>query len=62
MQLFKSYIDLELRLREFDRCRTLYQKWLEVRRSPTVASPKLTLSAPPVRRLERFRLDQVGRA
>ncbi|KAK4698325.1 crooked neck, partial [Phenoliferia sp. Uapishka_3] len=28
-KLFKNYIELELRLREFDRCRTLYQKWLE---------------------------------
>lgn len=29
-QLFKKYIDMELNLREFDRCRALYQKWLEV--------------------------------
>ena len=29
-QLFKDYVDLELRLREFDRCRIIYQKWLEV--------------------------------
>lgn len=29
-QLFKDYIELELKLREFDRCRTLYEKWLEV--------------------------------
>lgn len=29
-QLFKTYIEMELNLREFDRCRALYQKWLEV--------------------------------
>lgn len=29
-KLFKDYIELELRLREFDRCRILYEKWLEV--------------------------------
>ncbi|KAK4048382.1 NineTeen Complex (NTC) component [Microbotryomycetes sp. JL221] len=28
-KLFKHYIDMELNLREFDRCRTLYQKWIE---------------------------------
>ena len=28
-KLFKSYIDLELQLREFDRCRKLYEKFLE---------------------------------
>lgn len=28
-KLFKCYIDLELQLREFDRCRTLYNKFLE---------------------------------
>ncbi|KAM0787460.1 NineTeen Complex (NTC) component [Microbotryomycetes sp. NB124-2] len=28
-KLFKQYIDMELNLREFDRCRTLYQKWIE---------------------------------
>ncbi|GAA5830801.1 hypothetical protein JCM11251_001079 [Rhodosporidiobolus azoricus] len=28
-KLFKEYIELELKLREFDRCRQLYQKWLE---------------------------------
>lgn len=28
-KLFRGYIDLELQLREFDRCRTLYQKFLE---------------------------------
>jgi crooked neck len=30
-KLFKDYIELELKLREFDRCRLLYEKWLEVR-------------------------------
>jgi crooked neck len=30
--LFKGYIQLELDLREFDRVRTLYQKYLEVSR------------------------------
>eukprot|EP00053_Salpingoeca_punica_P017339 m.166966 g.166966 ORF g.166966 m.166966 type:complete len:725 (+) comp17185_c0_seq1:107-2281(+) len=28
-KLFKGYIELELQLREFDRCRTLYEKFLE---------------------------------
>ncbi|XP_072167131.1 crooked neck-like protein 1 [Diadema setosum] len=28
-KLFKSYIELELQLREFDRCRVLYEKFLE---------------------------------
>uniref|UniRef100_A0A915KUN6 Crooked neck protein n=1 Tax=Romanomermis culicivorax TaxID=13658 RepID=A0A915KUN6_ROMCU len=28
-KLFRSYIDLELQLREFDRCRKLYEKFLE---------------------------------
>lgn len=28
-KLFRGYIDLEIRLREFDRCRILYQKFLE---------------------------------
>ena len=32
-KIFKGYIDLEMQLREFDRCRTLYEKFLE--NSPT---------------------------
>lgn len=28
-KLYRGYIDLEVQLREFDRCRTLYQKFLE---------------------------------
>lgn len=28
-RLFRGYLDLELKLREFDRCRVLYEKWLE---------------------------------
>ncbi len=28
-KLFRGYIDLELQLREFDRCRILYEKFLE---------------------------------
>ncbi|XP_033124817.1 crooked neck-like protein 1 [Anneissia japonica] len=28
-KIFKGYIELELQLREFDRCRTLYEKFLE---------------------------------
>lgn len=28
-KLFRAYVDLEIDLREFDRCRVLYQKWLE---------------------------------
>ena len=33
VRIFKGYIDLEMQLREFDRCRTLYEKFLEY--SPT---------------------------
>ena len=33
-KLFKDYITLELQLREFDRCRQLYQKYIEVGRIP----------------------------
>ena len=29
-RLFAKYIEMEIKLREFDRCRTLYQKFLEV--------------------------------
>ena len=32
-KLYKGYIDLEMQLREFDRCRTLYEKFVE--NSPT---------------------------
>ena len=28
-KLFKGYIELEIELREFDRCRTLYEKYIE---------------------------------
>lgn len=28
-KLFRGYIELEIQLREFDRCRTLYEKFLE---------------------------------
>ncbi|MCL4154805.1 UNVERIFIED_CONTAM: hypothetical protein GTU68_006838, partial [Idotea baltica] len=28
-KLFRGYIDLEIKLREFDRCRKLYEKWIE---------------------------------
>ena len=28
-KLYRGYIDLEIQLREFDRCRTLYEKFLE---------------------------------
>lgn len=28
-RLYKGYIELEIKLREFDRCRTLYEKFLE---------------------------------
>lgn len=28
-KLFRGYIDMEIQLREFDRCRILYQKFLE---------------------------------
>lgn len=28
-KLFRGYIDLEIKLREFDRCRKLYEKWAE---------------------------------
>uniref|UniRef100_A0A1X7SGF3 Pre-mRNA-splicing factor Syf1/CRNKL1-like C-terminal HAT-repeats domain-containing protein n=1 Tax=Amphimedon queenslandica TaxID=400682 RepID=A0A1X7SGF3_AMPQE len=29
LKLFKGYIELELQLREFDRCRKIYEKYLE---------------------------------
>lgn len=32
-KIFKGYIELELEMREFDRCRMLYQKYIEVRPS-----------------------------
>ncbi|ORY92420.1 hypothetical protein BCR35DRAFT_348818 [Leucosporidium creatinivorum] len=41
-KLFKKYIDLELNLREFDRCRMLYQKWLEYDASNASAWIKFT--------------------
>lgn len=28
-KLYRGYIDLEIQLREFDRCRILYEKFLE---------------------------------
>lgn len=34
-KLFTGYIELEMRLREFDRVRTLYEKFLTVCSSPT---------------------------
>ena len=33
-KLFNNYIQMEIQLREFDRCRTLYQKFLEVSPAP----------------------------
>ncbi|GAA6047031.1 hypothetical protein JCM3770_004161 [Rhodotorula araucariae] len=41
-KLFKEYIELELKLREFDRCRILYQKWLEYDPSNASAWIKFT--------------------
>ncbi|GAA5924690.1 hypothetical protein JCM1841_006386 [Sporobolomyces salmonicolor] len=41
-KLFKEYIELELSLREFDRCRILYQKWLEYDPSNASAWIKFT--------------------
>ncbi|KAM0748141.1 protein prenylyltransferase [Meredithblackwellia eburnea MCA 4105] len=41
-KLFKSYIELELKLREFDRCRMLYQKWIEYDSSNATAWIKFT--------------------
>ncbi|GAA5877699.1 hypothetical protein JCM3774_006647 [Rhodotorula dairenensis] len=41
-KLFKDYVDLELRLREFDRCRIIYQKWLEFDPSNASAWIKFT--------------------
>ena len=29
-KLFRGYIELEIQLREFDRCRILYEKFLEL--------------------------------
>jgi hypothetical protein len=46
LQLFKEYIELELKLREFDRCRTLYQKWLEVRLASSRPPSPRSLSCP----------------
>ncbi|KAF2722821.1 Pre-mRNA-splicing factor clf1 [Polychaeton citri CBS 116435] len=36
-KLFRSYIDLELKLFEFVRCRTLYEKWIEFDASNSTA-------------------------
>ena len=36
-KLFRSYIELELKLFDFDRCRILYQKWIEWNPSNTQA-------------------------
>ncbi|GAA5884143.1 hypothetical protein JCM16303_005936 [Sporobolomyces ruberrimus] len=41
-KLFKEYIDIELKLREFDRCRMLYQKWIEYDPSNATAWIKFT--------------------
>ncbi|POY71847.1 hypothetical protein BMF94_5208 [Rhodotorula taiwanensis] len=41
-KLFKEYVELELRLREFDRCRIIYQKWLEYDPSNASAWIKFT--------------------
>lgn len=50
-RLFRGYIELELALREFDRCRTLYERWLEW--DPTRAATWLAYAE-----LERALLDE----
>lgn len=50
-RLFRGYIELELALREFDRCRTLYERWLEW--EPTRAATWLAYAE-----LERALLDE----
>lgn len=62
--LFKGYIQLEFDLREFDRVRTLYEKYIEVRiplprRIPSPHSPVLSSL---VRPDELSCLDQIRRA
>ena len=52
-KLFKGYIDLEMQLREFDRCRKLYQKFLEY--NPTSSYAWISYAG-----LERL-LDDVDR-
>lgn len=53
-KLFKGYIDLEFQLREFDRCRTLYSKYLEYDPSNCAAWIKFA-------ELEKDVLDEVER-
>lgn len=50
-RLFRGYIELELALREFDRCRILYERWLEW--EPTRAATWLAYAE-----LERGLLDE----
>lgn len=60
-KLFKDYITLELQLREFDRCRQLYQKYIEVGadhlfvRDSADYCPEILL----VRSYERYRIHEV---
>jgi crooked neck len=54
-RLFKGYIDLEFSLREFDRCRTIYTKYLEYDPSNCYAWIKFA-------ELEKNVLDEVERA
>lgn len=64
-KLFVKYIEMEIQLREFDRCRTLYQKFLEVSRSTvrqTIRSSSLTdVIRLTVRPITRPSLDPVDR-
>ena len=54
-KLFKGYIDLEFQLREFDRCRTIYTKYLEY--DPSNCSAWIQFAE-----LEKNILDEVERA
>jgi crooked neck len=46
-KLFTGYIELEMRLREFDRVRTLYEKFLTVSSKDFSMSKQLTLQYDP---------------
>jgi len=44
-KLFRGYIELELQLREFDRCRKLYEKFLEFSPENCTTWMKVVVSA-----------------
>ena len=57
-KLFTGYIELEMRLREFDRVRTLYQKFLTVCHGPIHVFVKKMLTKV-VRRIAELGMDTV---